>query len=94
MNKKKISVNEAHEVLMAYFNSPQGKDLQDRVYELAQDTCYKQIDEIEHKYTVVDENGEPYDGGDGKMWYDESRQIFMETFFVKLKMWFDEQAYT
>ena len=35
MNKKKISVNEAHEVLMAYFNSPQGKDLLGRLVPLS-----------------------------------------------------------
>ena len=92
MEKKKINKEQATQMLINYFN--ENMDLEDRVYELAQDICNQQINEIDEKYSVLDEDGQTYDGSDGLEWYDDARVEFIETFFDKLKQWFDEQHCT
>ena len=58
-------------------------ELGDRVYELAQNLMDSFVGEINSRYTVVDLDGNPYDGEEGE-WFDEAREDFFENLCEKL----------
>lgn len=59
-------------------------ELGDRVYELSQSLMDSFVNEINSRYTVVDFDGNPYDG-DEEEWFDELREDFFENVYEKLK---------
>ena len=65
-------------------------DFNDRLYEFAQDLCDKTIKEIESRYEIVDDNGEPFSNEDEEMWYDEFREEFKSSVLNKVRV--KEQA--
>lgn len=87
--KENITIEQAEKMLLGTLDTEEGKDLGDAVYELAHDLYRKNIQKIEEKYTIVDENGEPAktsnsDGVVGELWYDESYETFFEKVYENL----------
>ena len=58
-------------------------NIEDRVYEFAQDIFNSLRDDINKNHVVVDVNGEPFDGGEE--WYDDMRDEFFFDVYAKVK---------
>lgn len=80
--KKKINYNEAEKMLN---NKLKSLEIGDEVYSMVHEIFSRFVEEIEDKYTVVDDDGEEF-GDDDAMWYDDLvREGFFEDCYAKIK---------
>ena len=84
MSKPTITIDQAEQEVRALMNKEQ---IEDRVYELAQELATKYIDKVAKENTIIDCDGnvcndeDGLDGHGGEMWYDEVRDEVMKGLF-------------
>lgn len=79
MAKRKVITQErAGEKLLSLIDK---SEVDDRVYELAQELCDEAIVKIEKEYTIVDVDNVPFTEDDDEMWYDLYRDEFVSAVF-------------
>ena len=87
MSKPTITIDQAEQEVRALMNKEQ---IEDRVYELAQELATKYIDKVAEENTIIDCDGRPCteDDGSGEMWYDEVRDEVMKGLFEMISDFF------
>lgn len=78
---KQLTKEQAREILISSIDN---LDIQDKLYELAQDLCYKAIKNVEDKYIIISNDNIPYTNEDDEKWYDDYREEFQEVVFEKI----------
>jgi hypothetical protein len=88
MQKKNITADEA---LQMVYDDLQKADAGDIMWELAHEMMTDKICEIQEKYVVIGDDGEPYTDGDEVQWYDDDCEDYAYELFMKVRAFFDEE---
>ena len=82
MEKQKISFEQAAVMLDKKLET---LNVGDHVYGMVNDIFHNAVNEIEEKYTVVDDDGEAIEPALGEAWYDEVDEDFRQDCYDKIK---------
>ena len=79
-----ISEQGAEDELRKRFNN---ENIEDRIYEFANNLFMKYVVDVENEYAVVDEKGKPagLDSNKSEMWYDDCRDEIVQGIYDKVR---------